>query len=143
MNPNYMQQNFPPHLVDPSAFSHNPYIGTPGLAQNPPLQQPQQFYRPEIYSGTPAPRSPPPMQVPSSPGVSTATAAAGRYGMSMSHGTHSRGGSPDIVNEMNALSRSPGTVNQGGGAMPTTEVHEPVPQRGGIGMDIRRIDLSD
>ena len=53
---------------------------------------------------------------------------------------HSRGGSPDIanVNEMNAMNRSPGTINQGGGAVPG--LVEPVPQRGGGGMIIERID---
>lgn len=142
MSPNYMQHNFPPHLLDPSAFSHNPYVGTAGLAQHPvqhaqyAQQQQQQFYRPEIYSGTPAPRSPPLMQASTMP--TTTAPAVERNSMSMSHG--SRGGSPDIVNEMNTINRSPGTINQGGGATPNMQ--EPMPQRSGAGMDIKRIDLS-
>lgn len=143
MSPNYMQQNFPPHLLDPNAFNHNPYmgVGTPGLAQHPPPQQ-THFYRPEIYSGTPAPRSPPPMQMQGSE-MPDSTLTGDRNSMSYGTGTgpHSRGGSPDLISEMNAMNRSPGTINQGGGAAPMPSMQEPVPQRGGLGMDIKRIDL--
>jgi len=136
MSPNYMQQNFPPHLLDPAAFNYNPYVATTGLTQYP-AEQHYQFYRPELGSGTPAPRSPP-----LTSGMSTAanTATGDRNSVSISGGTHSRGGSPDIVNEMNAISRSPGSINQGGGAAPNMQ--EPMPRRTGLGMDIKRIDLS-
>ncbi|KAK5098981.1 hypothetical protein LTR24_001609 [Lithohypha guttulata] len=136
VSPYYMQQTFPPHLLDPAAFNHNPYAGTTGLAQHPPEQH-YQFYRPELDSGTPAPRSPP---LTSGMPTMTNTATGDRNSVSMSGVTHSRGGSPDIINEMNAINRSPGTINQGGGAVPN--VQEPMPQRGGLGMDIKRIDLS-
>lgn len=117
-SPNYMQQNFPPHLMDPAAFNHNPgYIGSAGLAHNPSYDQMQmhhglQFQRPEIYSGTPAPRSPPPhMSVHAIPSMPVSNNGNGQS-ISGSGTGNSRGGSPDIMHEMNALRSQVGTMNQ-------------------------------
>lgn len=136
MSPYHAQQSFPPHITNPTAFGYNSGFAIPpepnGLGypvqQNfmPRMHSEQTHFPPEIYSGTPAPLSQHVVTtsaIPTSLGPQNSVGGGNRN--SLSTVENSRGGSPDILAEMNAAKSQAGTLNQGGGGI----LHQPTPSR--------------
>lgn len=138
ISPQFAQQSFPPHIIDPAAFqhpgivSHSPpggYVyatGMPSQQYAMPDQRGLHQQRSEIYSGTPAPQTSSAMVYGlSGSGNLSSGHTMNRNSMSMSG--NSRGGSPDPTAEMNASWSQAGTLNQAGGGT----LQHPMPVRNG------------